>query len=211
MKINEIFRSIQGETHYTGFPFIFVRFSGCNLRCTYCDTTYVYEEGFEISKQDLLKKIALFGLRHVLVTGGEPLLQNEVYGLTDTLIAHNYIVLLETNGTLDISRLNRKIVKIVDIKCPGSGESNKMLWENLNRLQQNDEIKFVISNREDYEWAKWISHKFSLYEKLTVNFSPTHSILKPKKLAEWILEDTIHVRLNLQIHKYIWKGLKRGV
>ncbi|TET17841.1 MAG: radical SAM protein [Candidatus Cloacimonadota bacterium] len=211
MKINEIFKSIQGETRCTGFPFIFVRFSGCNLRCTYCDTTYAYEEGFEISKQDLLKKITLFGLKHVLITGGEPLLQNEVYGLTDALIAHNYNVLLETNGTLDISRLNRKIVKIVDIKCPGSEENSKMLWENLSRLQENDEIKFVISNREDYEWAKRISHKFSLYEKLTVNFSPNHSILKPKQLAEWILEDTIPVRLNLQIHKYIWKGVERGI
>ncbi|TES93120.1 MAG: radical SAM protein [Candidatus Cloacimonadota bacterium] len=210
MKINEIFKSIQGESSYAGLPFIFVRFTGCNLRCTYCDTTYAYEEGFEISEEKLLDRIKSHGIKSVEITGGEPLLQEEVYGLTDSLIRDEYTVLLETNGTLDISRLNKKVIKILDIKCLGSGESDKTRWENLDKLKREDEIKIVIMNKEDYEWTKWISNKFSLAERFTVNLSPAHNHLQPDKLAEWILKDDLNVRLNLQLHKYIWKNVKRG-
>ena len=211
MKINEIFKSIQGESSYAGLPFIFVRFTGCNLRCTYCDTTYAYEEGFEISEEKLFEKIKSYRIKSVEITGGEPLLQEEVYGLTDNLIRNEYTVLLETNGTLDISRLNKKVIKILDIKCPGSGENDKTRWENLENLKREDEVKCVIMNKEDYEWTKWIFNKFSLIERFTVNLSPAHNLLQPDKLAEWILKDNLNVRLNLQLHKYIWKEAKSGV
>lgn len=211
MKVCEIFKSIQGESSYTGYPFIFVRCSGCNLRCSYCDTTYAYEEGYEISEEKLLKKIAGFSIKSVTITGGEPLLQNEVFSFIDTLIRRTYTVLVETNGTLDVSKLNKKAVKILDIKCPGSGESEKNNWENLKKLTDHDEIKFVITNREDYDWAKWVAHKFFLNGRFTIHFSPAHGMLKPDTLASWILEEDMQVRLNLQLHKYIWKNRKRGV
>ncbi|MCK4576923.1 radical SAM protein [candidate division WOR-3 bacterium] len=211
MKICEIFKSIQGESSYAGLPFIFVRFTGCNLRCAYCDTTYAYEEGYQISEKELLEKIKLYGINNVEITGGEPLLQNKVYALGDSLIKSGYTVLLETNGTLDISGLNKKIIKVIDIKCPGSGESKKTEWNNLDKLDRKDEIKFVIMNRDDYVWTKRISEKFSLTEKFTVNLSPAFTYLKPQELARWILEDNLTVRLNLQLHKYIWKGVERGV
>lgn len=211
MKVCEIFKSIQGESSFTGYPFVFVRCSGCNLRCSYCDTTYAYEEGYEISEEELLKKITAFGIKSVTITGGEPLLQNEIFSFIDTLIHRTYTVLVETNGTFDISKLNKKAVKILDIKCPGSGESEKTNWENLKKLTDQDEIKFVITNREDYDWAKWVAHKFSLNGRFTIHFSPAHGMLKPDILASWILEDDMQVRLNLQLQKYIWKNKKRGV
>jgi 7-carboxy-7-deazaguanine synthase len=211
MKVCEIFKSIQGESSLAGYPFIFVRFSGCNLRCSYCDTTYAYEEGYEISEEQLLKKIVGFGIPAVTITGGEPLLQDEVFSVINSLIHRSHTVLVETNGTLDISKLNRKAIKILDIKSPGSGESEKTNWENLKRLADHDEIKFVITDRRDYEWAKWVMHTFSLEGRFTINFSPAHTILKPDELASWILEDDINVRLNLQLHRYIWRHRKRGV
>jgi 7-carboxy-7-deazaguanine synthase len=210
MKVCEIFKSIQGESSFAGYPFIFVRYSGCNLRCSYCDTTYAYNEGYEISEGQLLKKIASFSIPSVTITGGEPLLQPEVFSVINTLIHRNYTVLVETNGTLDISQLNRKAIKILDIKSPGSGESEKVNWENLKRLADHDEIKFVITDREDYQWAKWVMHTFALGGRFTINFSPAHGILKPDELASWILEDDINVRLNLQLHKFIWKNGKRA-
>lgn len=210
MRICELFKSIQGESSFAGYPFIFVRFSGCNLRCSYCDTTYAYEEGYRISEEKLLKKITAFGITSVTITGGEPLLQKEVFSLIDTLIHRRYTVLVETNGTLDVSPLNRGAVKILDIKCPGSGESEKNNWENLKRLTSHDEIKFVITDHEDYKWAKWVMHEFSLQGHFTIHLSPAHGILKPDTLASWILEDDMEVRLNLQLHKYIWKKRKRG-
>ncbi|GAI64294.1 radical SAM protein [candidate division WOR-3 bacterium] len=211
MKICEIFKSIQGESSYAGWPFVFVRFTGCNLRCAFCDTTYAFEEGFEISEKKLLERITLYGIKSIEITGGEPLLQKGVYALTENLIKRGYTVLLETNGTMDISRLNRNIIRVIDIKCPGSGESDKTRWENLDNLRKDDEVKFVIMNRDDYEWAKRISKKFSLTERFTVNLSPAYNFLPQQKLAGWILEDNLHVRFNLQLHKYIWKGITRGV
>jgi len=204
MRVNEIFKSIQGESSYAGLPFVFVRFTGCNLRCTYCDTTYAYEEGFEISEKELIERIKAYNIKSVEITGGEPLLQQGVYSLTDRLVKTGYTILIETNGTLDISQLNEKIIRIVDIKCPGSGESEKTRWENLEDLRGNDEVKFVIMDRKDYEWTKAICSKFSLTKRFMVNLSPVHNILPAEKLAEWLLEDNLNVRLNLQLHKYIW-------
>lgn len=211
MKINEVFKSVQGESSFAGNPFVFVRLTGCNLRCTYCDTTYTYEEGFEISKEELIKKIDFYGLNSVEITGGEPLLQEEVYPLTDTLIDKNYRVLVDTNGTLDISTLNEKVIRIMDIKCPGSGESDKMRWDNIDNLRPKDEVKFVIMDLNDYEWSKKITSKYSLTDKVLVNFSPAYGFLEPHELAGWILKDNLEVRFNLQIHKYIWPGVERGV
>jgi 7-carboxy-7-deazaguanine synthase len=211
MKVNEVFKSIQGESSFTGIPFVFVRFTGCNLRCTYCDTTYAYEEGLEIGKEELIKKIDSYGLKSVEITGGEPLLQEEVHSLVDTLIKKNYRVLVDTNGTRDISTLNDKVIRIMDIKCPGSGETDEMMWKNIDNLRDKDEVKFVIMDLNDYEWAKNITSKYSITEKVLVNFSPAHGFLKPQKLAEWILKDNLEVRFNLQLHKYIWPGVQRGV
>lgn len=188
-----------------------MRCTGCNLRCSYCDTRYAYEEGFDISEEQLLKRIGAFGITSVTITGGEPLLQSEVFPVIDTLIRRNYTVLVETNGTIDVAGINKKAIKVLDIKCPGSGESEKTNWENLKKLTDHDELKFVIASREDYDWAKWIMHEFSLSGQFTTNFSPVHGILKPEQLASWILQDDIPVRLNLQLHRYLWKNRKRGV
>jgi len=208
MKVYEIFKSIQGESSYAGLPFVFVRLTGCNLRCTYCDTTYAFEEGFDISEEKLIAKIDSYFLKFVEITGGEPLLQKEIYPLTEELVNKDYTILVETNGTMDISQLNEEIIRVVDIKCPGSGESDRMRWKNIDSLTEKDEVKFVIMNREDYEWAKEISEKYKLNKKLTVNFSPAYGFLKPDKLADWILEDNLNVRFNLQLQKYIWKGVR---
>ncbi len=210
MKICELFKSIQGESSFAGYPFIFVRFTGCNLRCSYCDTAYAYEGGYEISEERLLRKISAFGIGSVTITGGEPLLQKGVFSLIDALVQQDYTVLVETNGTLDISPLNSRAIRILDIKCPGSGESKKNNWENLKRLTDRDEIKFVITNRDDYEWAKQVMQTFSLDGRFTIHLSPAHGILNPDILASWILEDSLKIRLNLQLHKYIWKDRKRG-
>lgn len=211
MKINEIFKSIQGESSFAGMPFIFVRLTSCNLRCTYCDTKYAYEEGFEMSNDALIEKIDSYGLKFIEITGGEPLLREEVHSLINTLIDKNYSVLVDTNGTLDISTLNQKVIRIMDIKCPGSGESDKMMWKNIDNLRPKDEVKFVIMDRDDYEWSKNIVHKYSLTENVLINFSPAYDFLEPHELAGWILKDNLKVRLNLQIHKYIWSGVERGV
>jgi 7-carboxy-7-deazaguanine synthase len=211
MKICELYKSIQGESSFAGYPFIFIRLTGCNLRCSYCDTTYAYEGGYEISEEKLLRKVSAFGITLVTITGGEPLLQKGVFSLIDALVQQDYTVLVETNGTLDISPLNRSAIKVIDIKCPGSGESKKNNWENLKRLTERDEIKFVITNRDDYEWAKRIMQTFSLHGRCTIHLSPAHGILNPDILASWILEDNLRIHLNLQLHKYIWKDRKQGV
>lgn len=208
MKVCEIFASIQGEGSLAGIPMVFVRLTGCNLRCSYCDTRYAYYEGQELSVQQIIKKIESFGLNFVEITGGEPLLQQEVYELTEELVKkHN--VLIETNGSISIKRLNKKIKIIMDIKTPGSKMADKNLIENLNFLKKKDEIKFVLTDRYDYEWAKDFikKHKIDVKEVL---FSPAYGMLEPARLAKWIIDDKLSVRLNLQIHKYIFGDL-RGV
>lgn len=211
MKVCEIFASIQGESTYAGTPCTFVRMTGCNLRCSYCDTAYAYEEGSEIAGEEILRKIEAIGLKTVEITGGEPLLQDEVPLLAEQLVRKGYRVLIETNGSQDIRRIDRQAVIILDIKTPGSGMAEKMLFSNLPLLKPRDEVKFVIAGRSDYEWAKAVIDEHSLKGKCTILFSPAFGMLEPRQLAEWILEDRLEVRLNLQMHKYIYGPGVRGV
>ena len=205
LRVNEVFYSIQGESSYAGRPCVFVRLTGCNLRCSYCDTKYAYEEGIELEIGEIIDRVAFYQCPLVEVTGGEPLMQKETPALIRRFLDEGYEVLLETNGSQDISQVDGRCVKIVDIKCPSSGEADKNDFENLNRLSDKDEIKFVISDREDYEYAKKMLDLLGS-NPLTVkalHFSPVFGKLDPKTLAEWILEDNMDVRLHLQLHKYI--------
>jgi 7-carboxy-7-deazaguanine synthase len=213
LKVNEIFYSIQGESSYAGLPFVFLRLTGCNLRCSYCDTRYAYDEGEELEVHNIIDKLAFYKCAMVEITGGEPLIQNETPSLVYELLEKDYKVLLETNGSKDISKLDKRCVKIVDIKCPSSGMSAKNDLENLNRLMNKDEIKFVIGNREDYEYAKEIldSIHANLFKTNPIYFSPVFGKIDPAVMAKWILEDHLKVKLHLQIHKYIWDPEERGV
>jgi len=213
LKVNEVFYSIQGESTYAGRPCVFVRLTGCNLRCSYCDTQYAYEEGGIMEVNHIFEQVAPYQCRLVEITGGEPLVQDDTPILIESLLDDGYEVLLETNGTMDISRVDERCVKIVDIKCPSSGMIKKNDLDNLGRLTTRDELKFVLGTREDYEYAK----KIVAYKQLDpkrinpVNFSPIFGQLDPKILSEWILEDHLDVRLHLQLHKYIWGPETRGV
>ena len=210
IKICELFYSIQGESSYVGFPCIFVRLTGCNLRCWYCDTTYAYYEGKDYSLDEVLTFIHRYKTKLVAITGGEPLLQKEVIPLTKQLLNEDYTVLVETNGSLPIEVLPVGVIRIMDIKCPSSGMSDYMDWGNIPELRPEDEVKFVISNREDYEWAKEIISKYDLLDRCQVLFAPVFKQLDLHLLAEWLLADQIYIRLQPQLHKYIW-GDKRGV
>ncbi len=211
MKINEIYRSIQGESSYAGLACIFVRLTYCNLRCSYCDTEYAFYEGTDYSIDQVLQKVESFDCPLVEITGGEPLLQEEVYALMDDLVARNYTVLLETGGSVEVGRVNFKVIKILDLKCPSSGESHRNLYSNLAKLQSQDEVKFVIGDREDYLWAKKTLEEHRLPHRCLVLFSTVFEKLLPQQLAQWLLEDNLRVRLQLQLHKYIWDPEARGV
>jgi len=211
LKINEIFYSIQGESLYAGLPCTFIRMSGCNLRCVYCDTRYAYEDGTQMSVTEIMGQVAAYHCRLVEITGGEPLCQDQTPDLISTLIENNYTVLLETNGSMDIRSVDPRCIKIVDIKCPGSGESKKNNLNNLNHLCPHDQIKFVIADQTDYEYAKNIlAMTWPQSCPFPVLFSPVYNILEPAKLSEWILEDKLDVRLHLQLHKIIWPEVERG-
>ena len=201
MKICEIFSSIQGESSCVGIPMVFVRLTGCNLRCKYCDTKYAYDTGTELSINEILKIIRSFPFKFVEITGGEPLLQEEVYPLMDELVK-SYHVLLETNGSVSIEKVNRKVKIIMDIKTPGSGMSEKNNLENLRYLKDFDEIKFVLTDKFDYEWTKDFLKTYEIKTK-EILFSPAFGMLNAAELAQWIIKDGLSVRLNLQIHKYI--------
>jgi 7-carboxy-7-deazaguanine synthase len=211
MKICEIYPAIQGESTHAGLVCTIVRLTGCNLRCSYCDTTYAYEEGYELSEAEVINEINLIGINLVEITGGEPLLQKEVYGLIERLINDGYRVLVETNGSIDIRELDRRAIIILDIKTPGSGMSDKMNFSNLYYLRKEDEVKFVLTDRNDYEWSKAIVERYKLIDKCHVLFSPAYGILHPQALAKWLIEDKLGVRLNLQLHKYIYGSEQRGV
>lgn len=205
VKICEIFSSIQGESTYAGIPCIFIRFSGCNLRCSYCDTQYSYEEGTELTLEDVMKRVGEEGGRLVEITGGEPLLQkDELDRLVTMLLDAGYHVLVETNGTLPIGSLDSRVTVIMDVKTPSSGMSEMNDFANLGLLKSFDQVKFVICNRDDYLWARNIVQQYSLSKRCTVLFSPAYGSLEPRKLAEWILADRVDVRINLQLHKYIF-------
>ena len=208
--INEIFSSIEGETSYQGIPMLFIRFTGCNLRCKYCDTTYAYEDGEIFTLEKLLEIVDKSPFEYVHITGGEPLIQKDIRILLKKI--KNKKILIETNGSVDIrSFQSANTVLIVDMKTPGSGEEKKNFYQNLDFLRRKDELKFVITDKNDYVWAKNLIEKKNLVEKgFVVNLSPAVPMLKPSDLAEWIVEDGLGVRFNLQIHKFIW-GDKKGV
>ena len=206
-----MFASIQGETSYAGLPFSFVRLSGCNLRCRYCDTAYAYEDGGEFPLMEVVSKLALFGIPRVTVTGGEPLLQPEAFSLVSTLIDRGNLVLVETNGTVPLSGLDPRAVKIMDVKCPGSGESGKTSWENFSHLSPRDEVKFVLSSEEDYRYALEVLETHGRERKFGVLFSPASGRLPPERLAGWMVGDRLDARFQLQLHKLVWGPDRRGV
>ena len=208
--INEIFTSIEGETSYQGIPMLFIRFTGCNLRCKYCDTKYAYEEGKDYSLNNLLKIVENSELEFVHITGGEPLIQKNLIELLKFIKEKR--ILIETNGSVDIRPFQfENTVLIIDIKTPGSGEADKNHFQNLNYIRESDEIKFVITDKNDYLWAKGLIEKSNLLERgFVINLSPAIPNLKPSLLADWIVRDRLNVRYNLQIHKFIW-GDRRGV
>lgn len=211
LKINEIFYSIQGESSMAGLPCIFIRLTYCNLRCSYCDTEYAFYEGTDYAIEEILTEIKKYNCNLVEVTGGEPLVQKEVLPLVKILCDSGYDVLIETGGSLSIKEVDQHVKVIMDFKCPSSKMAEKNLFENINYLKKNDEVKFVIGNREDYDWSKNVIDKYQLTEKCAVLFSNVFSELEPVQLAEWILNDNLKVRFQIQMHKYIWSPTKRGV
>ena len=211
MKINEIFTSIQGETSFAGLPFTFVRLTGCNLRCSYCDTQYAYEEGTEWSIDQVLSEIQQRGILRIVVTGGEPLLQNATYTLCSQLADRGFMVLLETNGSMSILNVDRRVHRILDLKCPGSGMDAHMDFKNIGYLTLRDEVKFVISDRNDFQWALAIIKRYNLEDRTQTLISPAHQVMHPSELAEWIMQEKLNARLQLQLQKYIWPDRARGV
>lgn len=211
LKINEIFFSIQGESSTMGYPTVFVRTSGCHLRCTYCDTTYAYFEGKKFSVAEIVAEVAKHGARHVCVTGGEPLLQPEVLVLMRELCDNGFSVSLETSGDLSCREVDRRVRKIIDIKTPDSGEFGKFAPENLSLADDNLEFKFVICSEKDFSWAENFSRENRLFEKFNVLYSPSFGQIEPRWLAEKILAEKSPARLQLQLHKYIWSPHQRGV
>jgi 7-carboxy-7-deazaguanine synthase len=212
LKVNEIFYSIQGESSFAGLPCIFVRLTGCNLRCAWCDTTYAYEEGVEKSMDEILAHIQHYPCRLVEITGGEPLLQKATPAFARLLLDRGYSVLVETNGSQNIDSIDSRCVRVVDIKCPSSLESENNDFDNLGRLTAQDEVKFVIGSREDYDYAKALLKKLPGFFKIkNIHFSPLYAIMTPVMLAGWMLEDGVAARLTLQHHKIIWPDAVRSV
>ncbi len=211
LRIREIYRSIQGESTWAGWPCVFVRTVGCDIRCSYCDETHAFSGGERMALEDVLARVLLWDTRLVEVKGGEPLLQPAMPELVQRLLDEEYQVLVETGGQHDISVLDPRAHVILDIKTPGSGMQDRNDLENLARLDRGDEVKFVLCDRADYEWARELVRAHELDTRSTVHFSPVHPGLDPKELVKWMLEDALRVRLNLQLHKYIWGPDVRGV
>lgn len=212
LKINEVFYSIQGESTRAGLPCVFVRLTYCNIRCVYCDTEYAFYEGVDKPIHEIIDKVKSYGCKLVEITGGEPLVQENVHILMSTLCDLGYEVMLETSGSLPIENVDKRVKVIMDLKTPYSKMEKKNRYENIQYLKPNDEVKFVIGNREDYEWAKEILNKYDLVNKVEqVLFSPVFDKVENIELANWILEDKLNVRFQLQMHKYIWHPETRGV
>ena len=212
LTINEIFHSIQGESTYAGVPCVFVRLTGCDLRCTWCDTPYAFTEGRKMTVDAVVAEVRGYGCPLVELTGGEPLLQEDVYPLMTALLASGMRVLVETGGHVSVARVPAGVVKVIDVKCPASGESGRNHWPNLDQLTPADQVKFVIQDRADYEFARQVIARHQLDARCeAVLCSPAHDVLAPRDLASWILADNLPVRLQLQVHKYIWGAHARGV
>lgn len=210
LKVNEIFYSLQGESTMMGRPCVFVRLTGCNLRCAYCDTKNAYENGIMMSVDQVVRAITKYDCPMVMITGGEPLMQESSYALIDKLLDAGYQVMLETNGTQDIQRIPEGVMSVVDFKCPSSGESDKILYSNIDFLTPTDNAKFVIGDRADYEWASDLIFDYGLVELCEVLMSPVHGSIEPRTLAEWILKDHMPVRLQMQLHKLLWGAEVEG-
>lgn len=210
LKVHEIFYSIQGESSRIGLPTVFVRLTGCPMRCVYCDTAYAFSGGSNIEIVDILAKVAEFGTQYVTVTGGEPLAQKDCHILLKDLCDAGYSVSLETGGAIDISPVDKRVSVILDVKTPDSGELKNNVWGNLDHLKSSDEVKFVLCSREDYQWAKELLNSLKIAEKCPVLFSPVYSQMNSTDLAEWVLADKLPVRMQVQLHKILW-GEKPGV
>ena len=212
LTVNEIFHSIQGESTHTGRPCVFVRLTGCDLRCVWCDTPYAFHEGRKLDVDEVVAAVEQYRCDLIEITGGEPLLQEDVYPLMDRLLATGATVLLETGGHVSVARVPAAIVKVVDVKCPGSGQCDRNAWDNLSRLTDRDQVKFVIADRVDYEFARDVVRRHTLETRCgTVLFSAVHHLLPPARLAEWMLADRLPVRLQIQLHKHLWGAETRGV
>jgi 7-carboxy-7-deazaguanine synthase len=211
MKVTEIFKSIQGESSFAGLPFVFVRTTGCHLRCRWCDTSYAFHDGQERSVDEVVATVRDMDCRHVEITGGEPLIQPDIHPLIQTLLNGGHEVLIETGGDQPIETVDPRAVIIMDIKCPASGMSHTLHRDNLKQLKGRDEVKFVIADRADYEWARGMIEQYPDLLRQTVLFSPVFNQMSPQALAESILKDRLPVRLQLQMHKYIWNPEMRGV
>lgn len=211
LKVNEIFYSIQGESSLAGWPTVFIRLSGCHLRCQYCDTQYAYYEGQFMPQKKIVERVSQYPARYVCVTGGEPLLQTAVYDLMQELCDRGYHVSLETSGAKSVERVDPRVKIILDIKTPASGEVAKNCWENLDRLPVSSEIKFVVCNDKDVDWALQICREYRLPERYCVWFSPSHGQINPRELAEKVLSSSLPIRMQLQLHKVIWPDMERGV
>ncbi len=212
LTVNEIFHSIQGESTHTGRSCVFVRLTGCDLRCVWCDTPYAFHEGRKLDVDEIVAAVEQYRCDLVEITGGEPLLQEDVYPLMDRLLATGATVLLETGGHVSVARVPAAVVKVLDVKCPGSGECDRNAWDNLSRLTDRDQVKFVIADRVDYEFARDVVRRHTLETRCgTVLFSTVHDLLPPARLAEWMLADRLPVRLQIQLHKHLWGAETRGV
>jgi 7-carboxy-7-deazaguanine synthase len=212
LTVNEIFHSIQGESTFAGERCVFVRLTACDLRCSWCDTSYAFHEGRKMSIDDILAEVERHDCDTVELTGGEPLLQREVYPLMQQLLDRGKTVLIETGGHVSLAQVPQAVHTIMDVKCPGSGEAHTTDWDNLARLDANDEVKFVIKDRADYDYACDVLGRYGLHDRVAaVLFSPVHGVLDPKCLSEWVLADRLPVRVQLQVHKYIWSPETRGV
>jgi 7-carboxy-7-deazaguanine synthase len=211
LRVNEVFFSIQGEGTRAGLPCVFVRLTGCPLRCVWCDTAYAFHEGTKRDEDEVLAELRAHPCRLVQVTGGEPLSQPAAFPFITRLLDAGYEVLVETSGHVSLAELDPRAVAIMDVKTPGSGEVHRMDWDNLERLKPTDEVKFVIAHRADFEWSRDLVRQRLLTERCPVLFSPVHGQLDPGTLGRWILEDGLAVRLQVQLHKYLWPGVERGV
>jgi 7-carboxy-7-deazaguanine synthase len=211
LQLIELFESVQGETSFSGCPTTFIRLAACNLRCTWCDTTYSFKKGVKVMISTILEQVSAFGHKYVCVTGGEPLLQKPVHSLMKNLVDLGFTVSLETSGSLPINEVDPRVHIILDVKCPQSGMESKNLWENLSLVTQKDEIKFVIQDRADFDYALTICDRYNLFAKSPVLFSPVFGKIEPRALVEWMLQEKCPARLNMQIHKFIWTPATRGV